>query len=35
MRSDRVDKQNKYEDYIQKVIAGRVAEKYTDKINAI
>lgn len=35
MRSDRVDKQNKYEDYIQKVIAGRVAEKYTDKVNAI
>ena len=35
LRSDRVDKQNKYEDYIQKVIAGRVAEKYTDKINAI
>lgn len=35
MRSDRVDKQNKYEDYIQKVIAGRVTEKYTDKINAI
>lgn len=35
MRSDRVDKQNKYEDYIQKVIAGRVVEKYTDKINAI
>ena len=35
MRSDRVNKQNKYEDYIQKVIAGRVAEKYTDKINAI
>lgn len=35
MRSDRVDKQNKYEDYIQKVIAGRVAENYTDKINAI
>lgn len=35
MRSDRVDKQNKYEDYIQKVIAGRVAEKYTDKANAI
>lgn len=35
MRSDRMDKQNKYEDYIQKVIAGRVAEKYTDKINAI
>ena len=28
-------KQNKYDDYIQKVIAGRVAEKYTDKINAI
>ena len=35
LRSDRVDKQNKYEDYIQKVIAGRVAEKYTDKINVI
>ena len=35
LRSDRVDKQNKYEDYIQKVIAGRVAEKYTNKINAI
>ena len=35
LRSDRVDKQNKYEDYIQKVVAGRVAEKYTDKINAI
>lgn len=35
MRSDRMDKQNKYEDYIQKVIAGRVAEKYTDKVNAI
>lgn len=35
LRSDRVDKQNKYEDYIQKVITGRVAEKYTDKINAI
>ena len=35
LRSDRVDKQNKYEDYIQKIIAGRVAEKYTDKINAI
>lgn len=35
LRSDRVEKQNKYEDYIQKVIAGRVAEKYTDKINAI
>lgn len=35
LRSDRVGKQNKYEDYIQKVIAGRVAEKYTDKINAI
>lgn len=35
LRSDRIDKQNKYEDYIQKVIAGRVAEKYTDKINAI
>lgn len=35
LRSDRVDKQNKYEDYIQKVIAGRVSEKYTDKINAI
>lgn len=35
LRSDRVGKQNKYEDYIQKVIAGRVAEKYTNKINAI
>lgn len=35
LRSDRVEKQNKYEDYIQKVIAGRVAEKYTNKINAI
>lgn len=35
LRSDRIDKQNKYEDYIQKVVAGRVAEKYTDKINAI
>ena len=35
LRSDRVDKQNKYEELIQKVIAGRVAEKYTDKINAI
>lgn len=35
LRSDRVDKQNKYEDYIQKVIAGRVAERYTNKINAI
>ena len=35
LRSDRVDKQNKYDDYIQKVVAGRVAEKYTDKINAI
>lgn len=35
LRLDRVDKQNKYEDYIQKVIAGRVAEKYTNKINAI
>lgn len=35
LRSDRVDKQNKYEDYIQKVIAGRVAEKNTNKINAI
>ena len=35
LRSDRVDKQNKYEDYIQKVVAGRVAEKYTNKINAI
>ena len=34
-RFDRIDKQNKYEDYIQKVVAGRVAEKYTDKINAI
>lgn len=32
---DRIEKQNKYEDYIQKVVAGRVAEKYTDKINAI
>lgn len=35
LRLDRIEKQNKYEDYIQKVIAGRVAEKYTDKINAI
>lgn len=35
LRSDRVDKQNKYEELIQKVIAGRVAEKYTNKINAI
>ncbi len=35
LRSDRVDKQNKYEELIQKVVAGRVAEKYTDKINAI
>ena len=35
LRSDRVGKQNKYEDYIQKVVAGRVAEKYTNKINAI
>lgn len=34
-RLDRIEKQNKYDDYIQKVIAGRVAEKYTDKINAI
>lgn len=34
-RLDRIEKQNKYEDYIQKVVAGRVAEKYTDKINAI
>lgn len=35
LRSDRVDKKNKYEELIQKVVAGRVAEKYTDKINAI
>lgn len=35
LRLDRIEKQNKYEDYIQKVVAGRVAEKYTDKINAI
>lgn len=34
-RLDRIEKQNKYDDYIQKVVAGRVAEKYTDKINAI
>ena len=34
-RLDRIEKQNKYDDYIQKVIAGRVSEKYTDKINAI
>ena len=35
LRLDRIEKQNKYDDYIQKVVAGRVAEKYTDKINAI
>lgn len=29
-----INKQN-YNNYIQKVVAGRVAEKYTDKINAI
>lgn len=34
-RLDRIEKQNKYDNYIQKVVAGRVAEKYTDKINAI